>query len=387
MQEAADPWTPLRLASGLTLSNRFMLAPMTTNASDPGGSVTEAELNYLARRGAAEFGAAITSCAYVHPDGRSWQGIGACDGAHLDSLSAVAGAIRGDGGLGILQIYDGGRIALPNLVGPRGIRGPSPLPSARPNAATPRELTAREIDELLAAFGRAAALGVRAGFDGIEIHGANHYLIHQFLSPRANQRTDRWGGGPEERTRFPLAVADAVRDAVGSDITVGFRITPFESEPGGYSLDDSTVLADRLAASGVDYVHVSMDDFRANSPQPEDRDWTKTRARVEARNPIGAIAAAVAGRSAVVASGGIRTLSDAREALGSGADLLAVGRAALIDPEWVDKLKAGAHHQIRTQLPEDADDIETVLTIPQPMVRYLLSRPGWIPRAGQDGRP
>ncbi|SEK56806.1 oxidoreductase [Rhodococcus maanshanensis] len=384
MHDPSDPWSPLRLNSGATLRNRFVLAPMTTDASDPNGSATEAELNYLARRGAAEFGAAITSCAFVHPDGRAWQGIGATDDSHLDSLGAVAGAVRGDGGLGVLQIYDGGRIALPELVGPSGIRGPSPIPSARPGARIPRELTDHEIQELLTAFGRAAALGVQAGFDGIEIHGANHYLIHQFFSPRANQRTDRWGGDVAERMRFPLAVAQVVREAVGPEVTVGFRVTPFESEAGGYTLDDSALLADRLAADGVDYVHISMDNFRRNSPQPEDRDWTKTRARVESRNPIEAIAAAVAGRSAVVASGGIRTLNDARDALGAGADLVAVGRAALIDPEWIDKLKAGAHSQVRTQLPEDAADIESVLTIPPRMVRYLLSRPGWIPRAGQD---
>jgi 2,4-dienoyl-CoA reductase-like NADH-dependent reductase (Old Yellow Enzyme family) len=130
-----------------------------------------------------------------------------------------------------------------------------------------------------------------------------------------------------------------------------------------------------------------MDNFRRNSPQPEDRDWTKIRERVESRNPIEAIAAAVAGRSAVVASGGIRTLDDAHDALGAGADLVAVGRAALIDPEWIDKLMAGAHTQVRTQLPEDAADIETTLTIPPRMVRYLLSRPGWIPREGQDANP
>ncbi|MFC7451130.1 HisA/HisF-related TIM barrel protein [Rhodococcus daqingensis] len=384
MHDPSDPWSPLRLNSGATLRNRFVLAPMTTDASDPNGSATEAELNYLARRGAAEFGAAITSCAFVHPDGRAWQGIGATDDSHLASLGAVAGAVRGDGGLGVLQIYDGGRIALPELVGPSGIRGPSPIPSARPDARIPRELTEHEIQGLLTAFGRAAALGVQAGFDGIEIHGANHYLIHQFFSPRANQRTDRWGGDVAERMRFPLAVAQVVREAVGPEVTVGFRVTPFESEAGGYTLDDSARLADRLAADGVDYVHISMDNFRRNSPQPEDRDWTKTRARVESRNPIEAIAAAVAGRSAVVASGGIRTLNDARDALGAGADLVAVGRAALIDPEWIDKLKAGAHTQVRTQLPEEAADIESVLTIPPRMVRYLLSRPGWIPRAGQD---
>ncbi|WJJ14370.1 HisA/HisF-related TIM barrel protein (plasmid) [Prescottella equi] len=359
---------------------------MTTDASTAGGSATEAELNYIERRGAAEFGAVITSCAYVHADGRSWQGIGATGPGHLDSLRAIAQAVRGGGGLGILQIYDGGRIALPELVGPSGIRGPSAIPSARPNARTPRELTHDEIEELVAAFARAAELGVRAGFDGIEIHGANHYLIHQFFSPRANQRTDEWGGGLDRRMRFPLAVADAVRRAVGPRVTVGFRVTPFESEPGGFTLEDSSSLADRLAAADVDYVHISMDNFRRNSPQPEDRDWTKERVRVESRNPIEAISAAVAGRSAVVASGGIRTLEDAQDALGAGADLVAVGRAALIDPEWVDKMKAGVPHQVRTELPADAGEIEDVLTIPPRMVRYLLSRPGWIPREGQGSR-
>ncbi|MFG3522017.1 alpha-hydroxy-acid oxidizing protein [Nocardia nova] len=381
---ATDPWAPLILESGARLRNRFLLAPMTTDASTPEGSATEAELNYLARRGATEFGAAITSCAYVHADGRSWQGIGATGPDQLDSLRAVAQAARGNDGLAILQIYDGGRIALPELVGPRGIRGPSAIASARPNARVPRELTENEIIDLLACFARAAELGVRAGFDGIEIHGANHYLIHQFFSPRANQRRDRWGGDDIDRMRFPLAVADAVRDAVGPHVTLGFRVTPFESEPGGYTLDDSVRLVDRLARKRVDYVHISMDNFRANSPQPEDRDWTRTRTRVESRNPIRAIADVLAGRCAVVASGGIRTADDAAEAMSAGADLIAVGRAALIDPEWVDKLKAGVPHQVRTVLPADPAEIADTLTIPPRMVRYLLSRPGWIPRAEQQ---
>ncbi|MFN3006262.1 HisA/HisF-related TIM barrel protein [Mycolicibacterium wolinskyi] len=380
MRTITDPWSPLRLASGATLRNRFVLAPMTTNSSDPEGRVTEDELRYLDRRGATEFGAAVTSCAYVHRDGRAWQGIGASTADQLDSLRAVAQAIGRGGALTLLQVYDGGRIAMPDLVGPGGIRGPSPIPSARPDARTPRELDNSEIDDLVAAFGRAAALGVQAGFDGIEIHGANHYLIHQFFSPRANQRTDDWGGDAARRTRFPLAVAESVREAVGPAVTVGFRVTPFESEAGGYTLDDSALLCDQLAEGGLDYVHISMDDFRRNSPQPEDRDWTKSREAVESRNPITAIAAAVAGRSAVVASGGIRTLDDAREALDAGADLVAVGRAALIDPEWADKMKAGQHQSVRTHLPADSNDIETALTIPGRMVQYLLSRPGWIPR-------
>ncbi|MBA0045199.1 flavin oxidoreductase [Mycobacteroides sp. LB1] len=380
-----DPWCPITLNSGGVLRNRFILAPMTTNASDPDGQASESELGYLARRAATGFGAVVTSCAYVHPDGRSWHGIGAVDDRHLTSLSAVADAARGTDGTGILQIYDGGRIALPELAGPQGIRAPSAIPSARPNAQTPRELSDAEVRELIAAFGTSAGLGIRAGFDGVEIHGANHYLVHQFFSPRANQRDDEWGGDLDRRMQFPLQVAREVRAAVGPGVIIGFRLTPFESEAGGYTLDESTCLADRLADEGIDYIHISMDDFRRNSPQPEDRDWTKTRERVESRNPIAAISAVVEGRCAVVASGGIRTMDDTRDAITAGADLLAIGRAALIDPEWVDKMKLGAQQDIRTQLPDDKAEIESHLTIPARMVRYLLSRPGWIPRAAPDG--
>lgn len=385
MPSSPDPWYPLTMNSGAVLRNRFMLAPMTTNASDPDGQVSSPELGYLARRGATQFGAVITSCAYIHPDGRAWHGIGAMDERHLESLRAVATAARGNGGTAILQIYDGGRIALPELAGPQGIRGPSPIPSARPNAAVPRELTDFEIRELIKGFGTAAELGIRAGFDGVEIHGANHYLIHQFFSPRANQRDDEWGGDLERRARFALLITREVRAAVGPDAIVGFRLTPFESESQGYTLDESASLAGYLAEEGIDYIHVSMDDFRRNSPQPEDRDWTKARVRVESRNPIDTISAIVAGRCAVVASGGIRTMADAQDALAAGADLLAIGRAALIDPEWVEKLKTDAEQSIRTELPDDEAEIESHLTIPARMVRYLLSRPGWIPRMTSSG--
>lgn len=380
METTTSLWSPLRLNSGVVLRNRFVMAPMTTDSSHADGSVSDAELSYIRRRATAPFAASITSCAYVSDDGKSWQGIGAVHDKHLESLRRVAAAFHARGSHALLQIYDGGRIARPNLVSPAAIRAPSPIASSRPGARTPREMNGAEIDGLLTSFGRAAEMAKEAGFDGVEVHGANHYMVHQFFSPRSNQRHDKWGGSGTRRMRFPLAVAAAVRDAVGSRMTVGFRITPFESEPGGYTLEDSTELSRRLSELEVDYVHISMDDFRRNSPQPEDRDWTKPHANVESRSPICAIAQAVDGRCAVIGSGGITSQHDAEEVLRAGANLVAVGRAALIDPEWIHKIKVDGEGGIRRRLPADADDIERTLTIPQPMVRYLLSRPGWIPQ-------
>lgn len=377
---AATAWTPLTLSSGATLSNRFVLAPMTTDSSHPDGTVSEQELEYIRRRSTTGLAAGITSCAYVEEDGRAWQGIGASEDRHHDSLRSVAQAFQQGGAAAILQLYDGGRIASPDIVALPKLRAPSAIPSLRPGAHTPRALGAAEIAGLVDAFRRAAERARAAGFDGVELHGANHYLLHQFLSPRANQRDDQWGRSRGNRMRFPLAVTAAVRHALGPGVTLGYRINPFESEPGGFTLDDSTTLCRRLADEGIDYVHMSMDDFRRNSPQPEDRDWTKAPLKGLGENPVRAIADAVGGRCAVVASGGIRVLSDAQDALDAGADLVAVGRAILVDPDWLAKLANPGSGTIRSAMPTTRSHIESALTIPSRMAEYLLSRPGWIPQ-------
>jgi 2,4-dienoyl-CoA reductase-like NADH-dependent reductase (Old Yellow Enzyme family) len=376
-----EPWSSFQFKSGAIAHNRFVLAPMTTDASDPDGTVTPEELAYVGRRCASAFGAAISSCAYVHDDGRSWNGIGSAHPEHVGSLARLASAFQVAGGLAILQLYDGGRIARPSLVGDDRLRAPSAIASLRPGALTPREMTAAEVEHLIEDFRAAAGRAHEAGFDGIELHGANHYLMHQFFSPRANQRQDHWGGDLEKRMRFPLAVARAVRDRVGPAMVVGYRLTPFEAEPDGYGLDDAMLLADRLADLPIDYLHISLDDFRSGSPQREDRSYTvKSQLPSDGRNPMAAIAQVVAGRCAVIACGGIRTEADASLALAAGADLVAVGRAALIDPDWLAKLQAGADAAIATRLPHAASDIAHERTIPPRMVDYLLSRPGWIPR-------
>src|SRR5262249_53163245 len=147
--------------------------------------------------------------------GRSWRGIGAMHDGHLARLRALAEAMRAAGGLAILQVYDGGRIAIPEIIGENRMRAASAIPSLRPGSKTPRAMTSDEVGGLVASFGRPASLARHAGFDGVEIHGANHYAVHQFFSPRANQRTDSWGGTLAKRMNFPIAVARAVRDALG----------------------------------------------------------------------------------------------------------------------------------------------------------------------------
>jgi 2,4-dienoyl-CoA reductase-like NADH-dependent reductase (Old Yellow Enzyme family) len=174
-------WSPFRFNSGREIANRFVIAPLTTDSSHEDGTATESELEFVRRRAASGFGAVISSAAYVEQDGRSWQGIGATHDRHLSSLGRLAEAMRAAGGLAILQIYDGGRIAKPELIGGQRMRAASAIASLRPGSITPRAMTADDVVNLIASFRGAASLARRAGFDGVEIHGANHYAVHQFF--------------------------------------------------------------------------------------------------------------------------------------------------------------------------------------------------------------
>src|SRR3954462_12696103 len=375
-------WSPIRFNSGQEMANRFVIAPLTTDASHEDGAVSEHELEFIRRRAAGGFGAAVSSAAYVEQDGRSWQGIGAAQEGHLPSLDRLAAAMRAAGGLAILQIYDGGRIAKPELIGEQFLRAPSAVASLRPGAKTPRAMTADEIERLIASFRNAASLARKAGFDGVEIHGANHYAVHQFFSPRANHRVDHWGGTLSKRMNFPVAVAQAVRDALGPKLIAGFRVTPLESEPGGYTLEDAKLLCNELARLGLDYISVSLDDYRNSRPTGETRVYhgPVQKSHTPAQSPITEFARVIAGRSAVMASGGIKTCKDAEGAIELGADLVAVGRAVVVDPEWLSKVRSKHEASILAGLPKDERKIAGALSIPPRMVEYLLSRPGWIPR-------
>src|SRR6476660_7060038 len=358
-------WSPFRFNSGREIANRYVIAPLTTDSSNEDGTAAENELEFVRRRAAGGFGITISSAAYVAQDGRSWQGIGAAHDGHLSSLHRLAEAMRAAGGLAILQIYDGGRIAKPELIGEQSMRAPSAVASLRPGAMTPRAMTSDEVESLIASFGEAASLARKAGFDGVEVHGANHYAVHQFFSPRANHRVDKWGGTLSKRMNFPLTVAQAVRDALGPKLIAGFRVTPFEAESDGYTLEDSKLLCSELAKLNLDYISVSLDDYRKSRPMREVRVYNNPdeKSYAPAESPITEFARIIAGRCALMASGGIKTCVDAEGAIKLGADLVAIGRAVVVDPEWLAKVRSKSEASILAGLPKDELEIATGLSI------------------------
>ena len=191
--------------NGVEIKNRLVVAPMTHLASDENGHITADERRFLNNRFEG-FGLFIAAATLVAEGGKAFYGQPEAIGEEdLPSLREVAEIAHQQGAKALLQIHHGGWQALPDL----NPNGEIFAPSAH-TATGAKALTDAQIRSIIAGYANAAELALQAGFDGVEIHGANNYLIQQFFSAQSNQRSDEWGGSLENRMRFPLAVVDAV---------------------------------------------------------------------------------------------------------------------------------------------------------------------------------
>ncbi len=352
---------PCTLPSGVVLSDCLVMAPMVVQGSDPAtGHVTAQDIAYFARRSRVA-GMIITGAAYVTREGRGFEHqLSIADDVDVEGLAALARAIKGDGARAIVQLYHGGREAHPAAAETGRAMAPSTqafdwLPYV------PQEMTEEEVRDTIAAFGEATRRAIEAGFDGVEVHGANHYLLQQFFSAYSNHRTDAWGGDLERRMAFPLAVLDevlAVARRAHRPFAVGYRLCPDEvhGETVGYTLAESSVLVDRIADAGVDYVHVSQFTGYDTAPAGADRSYAQTLRDV------------VAGRCPLVVVSDVLTARDAERALAHG-DLVAIGRAALTEPEFAAKIGAGHADQIATTVKGRLDD----LALPPGLVEWYTT--------------
>ena len=219
--------------NGQTMRNRVVLAPMTICASEPGGYVSQADIDFFARR-SRSVGMVITGSTYVHPLGKSFaESFSGAEDDKIEGLSRLAKAIKDQGALAIVQLYHGGRMVLPDLIDGQPV-APSAVKAPRDYLAEPRALKNAEVEQVIEDFLSAIRRAIQAGFDGVELHGANTYLIQQFYSAQSNRRNDQWGGSLENRMRFPLAVIDAVvalrEKHRRNDFIIGYRFSP--EEPG-----------------------------------------------------------------------------------------------------------------------------------------------------------
>jgi len=356
--------SPFTLPNGTELKNRLLMAPMTTCTGYYDGTVSNELVEYYRAR-AGSIGTIIVECCFVDDLGLAFPGaLGIDNDEKIAGLAKIAAAIQGEGSKAILQIYHGGRMVEPKLIGGRTPIAPSALAAPREGAATPVAMTTAEVEAMVGKFGDAVRRAIQAGFDGVEIHGANTYLIQQFFSPNSNQRDDEWGGSRDNRARFPLAVLDIthkmVRQYADDAFIIGYRFSPEELEVPGIRFDDTLFLLEKLAARGVDYLHFSLGASLRSSivdtdcPTPLIEKYCAMRSATLAQVPIMGV-------------GGIVNAADAEQGLDHGYDLIAVGRACIAYPDWTDRIARGEELELFI----DSTQREA-LQIPEPLWRFSL---------------
>lgn len=326
--------------NGRTVKNRLAVAPMTRITATEDGRVTETMTRYYERFARGGFGTVITEGIYT--DQAFSQGYlhqpGITDEAQANAWKPVVNGIKAHGALVIAQMMHAGAISQGNRFRDRTV-GPSAIqPKGKQmtfyygngSYATPDALTEEQIADAIAGIADSAAraIGV-AGFDAVEIHGANGYLLDQFLTDYANNRTDRWGGATENRVRLIVETFKAVRAKVGAAVPVGVRISQgkvndFHHKWAGAERD-AEIIFGSLADAGADFVHVT--EFEAWKP-----------AFGENHRSLMHLAKRYAAKAVIFANGGLHNIEHAAAALDDGADIVTFGRGALANPDLPKRL-------------------------------------------------
>lgn len=336
-----------RLFWGLTLGNlilknRIGLAPMTRTSAEENGVPSVQMQKYYSRYARGGFGLLISEGTY--PDEAYSQGYlnqpGIANKQHIAGWKKVTEKVHEAGARMICQLMHAGALSQGNIYNSK-TKAPSAVPPKGEQLGfyggegaypTPEEMSHEDILQVTQGFVNAALNARDAGFDGVEIHGANGYLLDQFLTDYTNQRTDEYGGSTKNRVRLLVEVCQAVREAVGANFPVGIRISQAKVNDyihkwaGGET--DAEIIFSRLGSSGIDFLHVT--EYHANEPAFEEN------------GPTLAALAKKWGKLPVFANGNITTPELAEAMLANGdVDLVAVGKAALANKEWSDKAAKG----------------------------------------------
>ena len=334
------------LNNGVTIKNRLVVAPMTHFGSQADGLISDQERTFLSNR-TGDMGMFITAATLVQKDGKAFHGQPEATGEHcLDSLKETAQILQQQGAKAILQIHHGGSKAMDDL-----LDGLDKISASASEAEHAREATAKEVEALIASYAQAADLALRAGFDGVEIHGANTYLIQQFYSAQSNRRNDQWGGSLENRMRFPLAVIDAVvavrEKHQRDDFIIGYRFSPEEPGDDGLTMTETGALIDALVQKPLQYLHVSLWEFDKKIRRGGDTAQTRMQFIHERIN----------GKLPLIGVGNLFTADQILAAYETGwAEFIALGKTVMINPHIATQIREGREDEIETQLnPTRAD--------------------------------
>ena len=348
-----------KLNNNVEVPSRLAVAPLSLYGSDPSGHLLDEERQYLAKR-ATGIGLYILGAAAV-----SLEGIGimgqprALSEKDIPSLAERAKIVKDQGALAICQIVHGG------LFGNKQYSGKTPLsPSAEVgnkelekmgilnDDTRNKDLTNEDILRIIKDFAYATELAIKAGYNGIEIHAANNFLVQQFYSGYYNKRKDEWGGSLEKRMRFPLEIVDAcckIRDKYNKpEFIIGYRLSPEEPFEDGITMTETLALVRALVKKPIQYIHVSQKNYFQNARRGEGAGTPRLKL----------IHDEIKGKVALIGVGGLFTEKDINKALSSGyTEFIGVGRASMINRDLATLLKEGKGDKIEVEVddkhPED----------------------------------
>jgi N-ethylmaleimide reductase len=338
MSHSTSPVLQPVTIGGLSLKNRIVMAPMTRSRSDDAGVPPDYAADYYAQR--ANAGLIITEATNISAQARGYPRTpGIWTEPQIAAWQRVTDAVHRQDGKIFLQLWHTGRMSHPDMhdgglpVAPSAIKpaGQIRVHDGMKDFVTPRALETNEIPPIVDDYRRAAENAKRAGFDGVEVHAANNYLLEQFIRDSTNQRTDAYGGALENRLRFPLDVVRAVVDVWGAK-RVGIRISPVTTAPGDTPLDSNSAdtfgaFVDALSQLGLLYIHDIEGVTQLSREASDGISFTALRKRFE---------------GAYIANNQY-TLSLAETTLAAGdADLFSIGRPFIANPDLVGRLAAGA---------------------------------------------
>jgi 2,4-dienoyl-CoA reductase-like NADH-dependent reductase (Old Yellow Enzyme family) len=344
---------PMRLPNGSVLRNRLAKSSMSETLGTYDNHATLKLVKLYQRWAASGLGLLLTGNVMIDRRALGEPGnVVIEDESDLPILRQWARAATDQGAALWVQLNHPGKQS------PKGLNAvnlsPSAIPFREDMAAffdTPREITTAEIQHIIQRFGRSATICKNAGFSGVQIHGAHGYLISQFLSPHHNHRTDEWGGSPENRRRFVMAVYQEIRNRVGEDFPVGIKLNSADFQRGGFTEEESMETIRALADAGIDMIEISGGTYEAPAMsgafQKPQKESTATR---EAYFLEFAEKVRASVNVPLMVTGGFRSAAGMNTALRSGAlDIVGLARLLAIDPDAPEALLKGydSPHRVR----------------------------------------
>lgn len=321
-------FSPLTFTRGPDMKNRFMLAPLTNTQSGEDGILSDEEFKWLSMRAEGGFGLTMTCAAHVQAIGQGFPGqLGVFSDDHLEGLMRLAQKINDSDSVSVCQLHHAG------MRSPEALIGAKPVCPSDNEKTGARALSTVEVEALVQDFIKAALLVEKAGFKGVEIHGAHGYIIGQFISAEINQREDQYGGSLENRSRILFEIIDGIRAQCSKEFSIGVRLSP---ERFGMLLSEVLIIAQQLMdKDDIEYLDMSL--------------WDVTKEPVEesyqGRSLMSYFTELNRGNVRLGVAGKIQTPEDAERALAAGADWVMLGRAAILHHDFPDQYRQDIHFE------------------------------------------